>query len=179
MRNKPHPLLTEPAEKNKYGTQRLTNKSTGRLASKTNWLLDLAAEAVDQRETEGIPALLPQEKAKKLLKHNHLQAYKSHRQKATPAGMESTHKDLRNLARRAYPELACFYLQSIVPQRKETEVNRKGFRAWLMTELATPGGTLNKFLQSRRELSPLAELKRGDDWWRSCLKTESKSQSAT
>lgn len=41
---------------------RLVNKKTGKLASSTNWLVDLAAIAKKLRDSSGIAALLPQEK---------------------------------------------------------------------------------------------------------------------
>lgn len=158
-----------------YGTSRLVNKKTGKLAAKTNWLLDLAAVAVAKRDSLGIPTLLPQETAAKLLKHNKLKNFRRHKSAKQPEGLASSHRDLRRLAQSALPELAAFYIEKVVHSRDETQINRKGFRAWLMTELANPKGILNEHLRCNELLRPLAELKRGDDWWRICLKTESKS----
>lgn len=159
-----------------YGVSRLVNKKTSKLASKTNWLLDLAATAVTNGDSRGLASLLPQEKAAKFLKYNKLKNFKRHNSKNSSIDIPSSHRDLRSLAQSALPELAVFYLEKVAYDRKVTDINHKGFRAWLMTELATPDGILNKHLLSSSRLRPLAELKRGDDWWRVCLKTESKSQ---
>ena len=56
----------------------LTNKKTGRLASNNTWQLSLASYAVESIDNSGILCLLPQTKAKNLLKYNQLQ-YKKRR----------------------------------------------------------------------------------------------------
>ncbi len=177
MKNRKHPPSRDKVAKEiQYGTSRLVNKKTGRLASKTNWLLDLAAVAVTQRDLVGLPSLLPQEKAAQLLTLNKLKNIKRHKPTQPLKGAESSHSDLRRLARSALPELVVFYLENFAHSRKESQINRKGFRSWLREELAKPNGILNKHLRCSDQLSQLAELKRGDDWWRICLKTESKSK---
>jgi len=45
---------------------RLVNRRTGRLASSTTWLIDLAAVAVALGDDSGIATLLPRAKAEKL-----------------------------------------------------------------------------------------------------------------
>ena len=157
------------------GTFRLVNKKTGKLASRTNWLLDLAAVAKSRGDSSGLPALLPQYKAGKFLRHNDLKPFKRQQKQDVAAGKETTHKSIRDLARSAYPELALYYIQNVVHSHKPSQVNRKGFRAWLIEELNTPNGGLNQHLLSIEEFRPLIELERSDDWWRTCLKTESKS----
>lgn len=161
------------------GTFRLVNKKTGKLASSTNWLLDLAAVAKSRGESAGLPALLPQAKVGKFLRHNDLKPFKRHQEKNVALGKATTHKSLRELARSAYSELAFYYIQNVVHSRKPSEVNRKGFRAWLIKELNTDNGGLNQHLLSIEEFRPLIELERSDDWWRTCLKTESKSKTRT
>jgi hypothetical protein len=155
---------------------RLVNKKTGKLASSTDWLIDLAAEAKVLGDSSGISALLPQKKAAKLLDRNELKPFKIHKEKNVPLGGETSHKDLRVLVKLAYPYLALFYIQNIVPSHKKKQVNRKGLIAWLMSELLKPMGELNQHLKSIPEFHPLIELDRSDDWWRKCLKTESKSK---
>ena len=155
---------------------RLVNKKTGKLASSTDWLIDLAAEAKVLGDSSGISALLPQKKAAKFLVRNELRPFKIQKEKTVPLGDETSHKDLRVLLKLAYPELALFYIQNIVQSHKRNQVNRKGFRAWLMQELSKPKGALNQHLKSIQEFHPLIELERSDDWWRKCLKTESKSK---
>ena len=155
---------------------RLVNKKTGKLASSTNWLIDLAAQAKELGDSSGISALLPQKKAEKLLVRNELQAFNLHKEKSVLQGNETSHKDLRALARAALCEFFRSYIERVVPGHKAGIVNSKGFRAWLMQELSKPKGALNQHLKSTPKFHPLIELKRGDDWWRKCLKTESKSK---
>ncbi len=157
------------------GTFRLVNKKTGKLASSTNWLLDLAAVAKSRGDCSGLPALLPQDKASKFLRQNDLKPFKRQQEKNVAVGKETTHKSIRDLARSAYPELALYYIQNVVHSHKPSQVNRKGFRAWLIKELNTANGGLNQHLLSIEEFRPLIELDRSNDWWRTCLKTESKS----
>lgn len=155
---------------NEYdGTHRLVNKKTGNRTSNVTWLEDLAACAVQNGEKEGLPALLPQAKAIKLLKYNRLSKFKRHKSPAAETGMESSHQNLRDLARIALPHLALYYIENVVNNRTAFQVNRKAFRAWLITELSNPGGNLNKYLRSSDTYEALAELERGDDWWRKCM----------
>lgn len=158
---------------------RLVNKKTGKLASSTNWLVDLAAQAKTVGDSSGISALLPQKKAEKLLVRNELKAFNTHKEKSISLGNETSHKDLRVLARAALCEFFRFYIERVVPGHKASMVNPKGFRAWLMQELSKPEGKLNQHLKSIQEFHPLIELKRSDDWWRKCLKTESKSKASS
>jgi hypothetical protein len=155
---------------------RLVNKKTGKLASSTNWLVDLAAEAKVLGDSSGISALLPQKKAAKLLVRNELKPLKTHQEKSVAPGYETSHKDLRILAKSAYCEVFHIYAEEVVLDRTAVEVNSKGFRAWLIQELSNPKGKLNRHLKSSKEFHPLIELDRSDDWWRKCLKTESKSK---
>lgn len=155
---------------------RLVNKKTGKLASSTNWLIDLAAEAKVLGDSSGISALLPQKKTEKLLERNELKAFNKHKEKSVSLGDETSHKDLRVLARAALCEFFRFYIERVVPGHKASMVNSKGFRAWLMQELSKPKGDLNQHLKSKTDFHPLVELDRSDDWWRKCLKTESKLQ---
>lgn len=159
------------------GSFRLVNKKTGKLASSTDWLIDLAAVAKNKGHSSGLTALLPQEKAAQLMTHNSLKRFKRHKVEKAELGAETSSKDLRMLARMAYPELALYYIQNVICNHQPSQVNRKGFRAWLMKELNTPNGGLNRHLMSIEAFRPLVELKRSDDWWRMNLKTESKSRS--
>lgn len=154
----------------------MVNKKTGKLASSTNWLVDLAAQAKEVGDSSGISALLPQKKAEKLLVRNELKAFNTHKETSVSLGDETSHKDLRVLARAALCEFFRFYIERVVSGHKASMVNSKGFRAWLMQELSKPEGDLNQHLKSIPEFHPLIELDRSDDWWRKCLKTESKSK---
>jgi len=151
--------------KPQYGQVRLVNKRTGKLASSSTWLLDLAACAVVGRDSKGIPALLPQSKAKKLLVHNELKKFNRHKSIEADSGQESSHAELRVLAYKALPTIAVFYIQNAVGNRLPSQVNKKGFRGWLISQLAIPNSELNNFLNNHPEFSALAELKRADNWW--------------
>jgi hypothetical protein len=157
------------------GTYRLVNKKSGKLASSSNWLIDLAAYAVDLSDYGGISALLPQEKAMKLLASNLLKPFKRHKPESSIAGLESTSRDIREVARNAGPYIAYFFITKIIKNKDPETVNHKGFRAWLMDALAEPKSSLNQYLKTT-QFSALVELKRSDDWWIDRLKTESKSK---
>ena len=70
------------------GTHRLVNKKTGKLASSSTWLIDLAACAVHLGDTQGLAGLLPQEKAQKLLNSNVLKPFKRHKNRLPVKGLE-------------------------------------------------------------------------------------------
>ena len=153
------------ATKPQYGEDRLVNKRTGKLASSSTWLLDLAACAVVGGDIKGIPALLPQSEAQKLLVHNELKKFNRHKSVKADSGQESSHADLRVLACKALPTIAVFYIENVVGNRLPSQVNKKGFRGWLLGQLAIPSSALNTFLKNHPEFSALAELKRADNWW--------------
>lgn len=158
------------------GTHRLVNKKTGKLASSSTWLIDLAACAVHLGDTQGLAGLLPQEKAKKLLNSNVLKPFKRHKNRLHGKGLEVSKRELRELACRSFPYIAAFYTLEVIPNKPPETVNRKGFRAWLITALSDPDSSLNKNLSKHKEFQALAQLKRSDDWWQDRLKTESKSK---
>jgi hypothetical protein len=156
-----------------YGLYRLANKKTGRLASNTNWLLDLAAMASIQSHTTGIGSLLPIREANKLLVHNKLEAFR--KQNLEPSEEHaSSHDDLRRLAQRALPAIAAFYSQRVIPEKKSTSVNRKGFVAWIVQELANRQSGLNLYLLESEDFKALAETQRKERWWLDQLKMQSK-----
>lgn len=158
-------LNTGMTTKPQYGKERLVNKRTGKLASSSTWLLDLAACAVVGGDKLGLPSLLPQQEAEKLLVHNKLQKFKRHKTATAALGNESSHAEIRTLAKKALPTIATFYIQNVVGNRLPTQVNKKGFRAWIVAELANQQSPLNIFLKNHSEFSALAELKRADNWW--------------
>lgn len=159
--------MVTPADEKTY---RLVNKRTGKLASGTSWLLDLAACAVVDGDHSGITSLLPQREAEKLLLYNELKPFKKHNKTKPPEGAQTSHSELRDLARRAYPHIAFFYITQVVGERDPRYVNKKGFRAWIMDSLANPRSDLNKYLAQHLEFSALVGLLRGDDWWRKVQK---------
>ena len=158
------------------GTHRLANKKTGKLASSSDWLIDLAARAVQLGDSKGLTALLPQEKAKSLMKFNVLKSFNRHKKRLPVQGFETSNRELRDLASRALPYFAAFYTVMVIKDKAPERVNRKGFRSWLIAALSDPDSSLNKNLSKHNELSALAQLKRSDDWWQDRLNTESKSK---
>lgn len=158
------------------GTHRLVNKKTGKLASSSDWLIDLAASAVYLGDTQGLAALLPQEKAKKLMLSNVLNPFNRHKKRLPAKGFETSNRELRDLAVRALPYFAAFYTVKVIPNKAPEKVNRKGFRAWLIAALSDPESSLNKNLSKHKEFSAIAQLKRSDDWWQDRLNSESKSR---
>lgn len=153
------------ASKTQYGKDRLVNKRTGKLASSSTWLVDLAACAVVGGDNSGLPDLLPQQDAKKLMLHNELKKFNHHKSGKAISGDESSHAELRVLACKAIPTIAVFYIHNVVGNRQPAQVNEKGFRVWLMGELSVPSSDLNGFLRKHLQFSALAELKRKDNWW--------------
>lgn len=157
----------------RYGTHRLVNRRTGRLACQSNWLLDLAACAVEQGHAAGLPALLPQKRAAKLLVHNRLQPFRR-RSQATPAGFATSHEQLRQLAQDALPSIVTYYISNDAQGKKPSEVNRKGFVNWLVREIANPSSGLCRHLHASRNFGALAETTRRPRWWLDQLKMQSK-----
>ena len=64
------PALTYQPQQGKHWT--LVNRKTGKVSSSNNWLVALAAAAFNNQDNVGLPSLLPQKKAKKLLTTNEL-----------------------------------------------------------------------------------------------------------
>jgi len=158
------------------GRHRLVNKKTGKLASSSDWLIDLAASAVYLGDSQGLASLLPQKKARKLMNLNVLKSFNRHKERRPVQGFETSNSELRDLACRALPYFAAFYTEKVIPDKAPERVNRKGFRAWLIAALSDPDSSLNKNLSNHNELSALAQLKRSDDWWQDRLNSESKSK---
>ena len=153
-----------------YGTHSLVNKLTGRKASSSDWLTDLAACALAQGHTQGLPQLLPLDRAAKLLQHNTLKPFKRHQKRLKPIGGASTHAELKRLAQEAFPAIAAYYIKNIVSGADPRRVNKKGFRAWVKCEVEDPTSAFNGWLSGQPKFAPLSELRRSDDWWRTQLK---------
>ena len=159
-----------------YGKSRLTNKKTGKLASSSTWLLDLAACAITLGHSTGIASALPLAKAERLLNKNKLKAFTKHQKAKVPKISVTSHGDLRAAAEAGIPAIVVFYIENVVGSRDPKTVNRKGFAHWVVCELSFPESSLNLFMQSRPELVGLAEMQRSERWWLDRLKMQSKSQ---
>ena len=156
-----------------YGLHRLANKKTGKLASNTNWLIDLAAIALVQGHTIGIVSLLPLNEAGKLLAHNKLEPFR--RQTLQPSEVDaSSHVDLRTLAQKAFPTIASYYSERVIHGKNPINVNRKGFVAWIVRELSNPESGLNLHLLKSSDFKVLAEARRSERWWLDQLRMQSK-----
>jgi len=156
-----------------YGLHRLVNKKTGKLASNTNWFIDLAAIALVQGQTTGICSLLPLKKAEKLLAHNKLEPFR--KQDLKPSEEDaSSHVDLRILAQKALPAIAAYYSHRVVPGKIPANINRKGFVAWIAQEMSNPKSGLNLHLLKSTDFKALAETKRSERWWLDQLRMQSK-----
>lgn len=162
-----------------YGKSRLTNKKTGKLASTSTWLLDLAACAATLGHSTGIASALPLEKAERLLKKNRLKTFTKQQRVKAPKMPVSSHEDLRSAAEAGVPAIVVFYIENVVGAREPKSVNRKGFAHWLVREIASPGSQLNLFLLSRPELIGLAEIRRSERWWLDRVKMQSKLHKAS
>lgn len=157
-----------------YGKTRLVNKKTRRLASSSTWLVDLAACAINGGEANGIATLLPLAKAQRLLVKNTLKSFTHKKGSKARKAAATSHADLRLLAEAGIPAIAVFYLEMVVEGKPAKYVNRKGFRSWLLDELAIQGSSLNRFLSSRHDLAGLVGINRSNRWWLDRLKMQSK-----
>lgn len=165
------PLKSSAVE---YGKSRLVNIKTGKLASSSTWLLDLAACAITLGQSTGIASALPLAKAERLLKKNNLKNFTKHQKAEAQKISVSSHGDLRAAAEAGIPSIVVFYIENVVGSRDPKTVNRKGFTHWLAREIASPDSQLNLFLLSRPELVGLAEIKRSERWWVDRVKMQSK-----
>jgi len=156
-----------------YGVHRLVNKKTGKLASNTNWLIDLSAIALTQGHTTGIGSLLPLKEADKLLVHNKLEPFR--KQNLQPSDEDaSSHVDLRRLAQKALPTIAAYYSHRVIAGKKPASVNRKGFVVWIVQEMSLVKSGLNLHLLKSNDFKALAETQRSQRWWLDQLKMQSK-----
>lgn len=165
--------LTPNSNGLEVGRYRLANKKTRKLASNTSWLIDLAAIASMQGQTNGIASLLPLAKAKELLVNNQLEPFRP--QKYQPSEKNATsHSGIRKMAQEALPLIAILYLIHVVPDKNPRSVNRKGFVAWIVLQMANHQSELNHRLKESIDFQALAETQRGERWWLDQLKMQSK-----
>jgi hypothetical protein len=108
----------------------LVNKKTGKVSSSNNWLIALAAVAVTNRDSRGLPSLLPQSKAEKLLTTNKL-VLRSQR------GVKSKliNAEAREQAKCFIPALAVLW-EKEKPQHRPPR--RQDFCQWVVKSLQNP-----------------------------------------
>jgi hypothetical protein len=162
------------ASKPQYGKDRLVNKRTGKLASSSTWLLDLAACAVVLGDSVGIPALLPQRKAAKLLKSNLLKQFKKHAPIKSDTAMSSNHAESRKAAEQSIPALAVIYQKLVIVPNPSKKVTRDSFVYWLRNQLENRSSKLNQILSQTPSLVGIHELQRSHRWWIDRIKMQSK-----
>ena len=105
----------------------LVNKKTGKVASSNKWLLSLAAVAVLNGESAGLPSLLPLKKAKRLLLSNSLVLKKSREAISKPVRGQ-----LRAQAKLMIPALAVQFEQQL---RSNKSPRRIEFCKWITNAL--------------------------------------------
>ena len=157
-----------------YGQDRLVNKRTGKLASSSTWLLDLAACAVVLGDSVGIPALLPQRKATKLLKSNSLKQFKKHAPIKSSKAMSSNHAESREAAEQSIAALAVIYHTLVIVPNPSKKVTRDSFVYWLRNQLENRTSNLNKILAQTPSLVAIHDLQRSHRWWLDRIKMQSK-----
>jgi hypothetical protein len=165
--------ISPTSNKLEYGLHRLANKKTGKLASNTNWLIDLAAITLVQGHATGIGSLLPIKKAGKLLAHNKLEPFRRQDLQLSEEDA-SSHVDLRTLAQKALPAIAAYYLHRVIPGKKPANVNRKALVAWIAQEMSNHKSSLNLYLLKSHDFKALAETRRSERWWLDQLRMQSK-----
>jgi len=170
MKRKP----TKTSLKIDYRTHRLVNKKSGKLASSTSWLIDLAACSLALGTSGGIASLLPLKKAAKLMLNNELRPVRRQKSHKEVNYTAISRTELRNLAQKAMPVIAVYYTVRAIPNRHPSSVNRKGFVAWIVREMANPNSGLNKHLIKSADFAGLAETKRSDRWWLDQIRMQSK-----
>lgn len=146
---------------------RLVNRRTGRLASSTTWLIDLAAVAVALGDNSGIASLLPRVRAKKLIRFNTLKAFYS-QQKTDAGSVPTAPAHFRALTLQALPLIAATYLeQKRISSPKH--VTRKRFISWILAEINTTKSGLCIELKRRGYLQ-LVGMNYSRGWWEKLLK---------
>ena len=134
----------------------LENIKTGKIASSNNWLNTLAAIAVIEDEPSGIIAVLPLDKAQRLLQRNKV-VEKKPRFKNTNS---------REQAKKMVPSLAAFYGENL-PNHKPPRINE--FCKWAVRELQDPQSKIRKVAISNG-FHDLIEAKYTARWWQDQLK---------
>ena len=147
--------------KNHYQRLTLINKKTGKVSSSHHWLLALAANAYLEKNTRGIPSLLPISKAHKLLKYNFL-GFKEKR----PGQNETIRNLARQEAKLILPQLEILFRYNLKSHQKFL---KKNFCLWIKKEINKPCTVVHKFAQDSNMLS-IMEGHHSLRWWMDQLK---------
>ena len=134
----------------------LENIKTGKLASSNNWLNTLAAIVVMEDESSGIMAVLPLDKAQRLLQRNKVVGKKP----------RFKNNNSREQAKKMIPSLAALYGENL-PNRKPPRVNE--FCKWIVRELQDQQSKIRKVAISKG-FYHLIEAKYTARWWQDQLK---------
>ena len=147
--------------KNHYQRLTLINKKTGKVSSSHHWLLALAANAYLEKNTRGIPSLLPISKAHKLLKYNFL-GFKEKR----PGQNETIRNLARQEAKLILPQLEILFRYNLKSYQKFL---KKNFCLWIKKEINKPYTVVNQFAQDNNMIS-IVEGHHSVRWWMDQLK---------
>ena len=147
--------------KNHYQRLTLLNKKTGKVSSSHHWLLALAANAYLEKNTRGIPSLLPISKAHKLLKYNFL-GFKEKR----PGQNETIRNLARQEAKLILPQLEILFRYNLKSHQKFL---KKNFCLWIKKEINKPFTVVHQFAQDGNMLS-IVESHHSVRWWMDQLK---------
>ena len=122
------PALPHQPKRGKHWV--LVNKKTGKASSSNSWLVALAALAITNQDTLGLPALLPQSKAQKLLTRNKLVFRVQRGAKSKLINVEA-----REQAKSFIPALAVLWEKEKPPHRPP---RRQEFCQWVVRSLKDP-----------------------------------------
>ncbi len=147
--------------KNHYQRLTLINKKTGKVSSSHHWLLALAANAYLEKNTRGIPSLLPISKAHKLLKYNFL-GFKEKR----PGQNETIRNLARQEAKLILPQLEILFRYNLKSYQKFL---KKNFCLWIKKEINKPFTVAHQFAQDGNMLL-IVEGHHSVRWWMDQLK---------
>ena len=151
---KKSPVLTYQPQQGKHWT--LANRKTGKVSSSNSWLVALAAVAFINQDNVGLPSLLPQKKAKKLLTTNELVLRVQRGVKSKLINVE-----VREQGKSFIPALAVLWEKEKPPHRPP---RRKEFCQWVVKSLNDPKCEAHK-TATKKGLEGILETNLTWRWW--------------
>ena len=132
----------------------LVNRKTGKVSSSNNWLVALAAVAAINKDNVGLPSLLPQKKATRLLIKNKLVL---RARRGTKSALTSA--EIRDQGKSFIPTLAVLWEKEKPSHRPP---RRQEFCKWIVKSLQAPQSRAHK-LVIRHSYDDL--LNKSWRWW--------------
>lgn len=144
---------------------RLTNRRSGKLASNSSEIVDLAAFCIQNNLNTGIAGLIDTSRAIKLLKTNELRSYKKQTKISSGSTDHFSAEGIRNRAEAARTIIFTAYLQrpDQLPTRREFRVF--DLAVWTQAEIQKSHSELATLLK-RNGFGDLIGLQRAVIWWR-------------